>query len=215
MKRDKEERLIILGAGFFAEEVADYVSRIEDYELVGFVEGVSRDRCREKLLGFPVIWVDDLAILGGSCKAVCAVGTTKRKFFIQQAAGSGLEFVTIVHPAAEVSLTATLGNGTIISPGTVIAASTEIGSHVIVNRGCLIGHHVQIGDYVTISPGANVAGRARIGDLCYIGMGAVILDGISVGSNSVVGAGAVVTKDVPGSVQVMGIPARITKEIRE
>jgi acetyltransferase-like isoleucine patch superfamily enzyme len=46
-------------------------------------------------------------------------------------------------------------------------------------------------------------------------MGAVILDGISVGSNSVVGAGAVVTKDVPGSVQVMGIPARISKEIKE
>jgi acetyltransferase EpsM len=215
MKRDKKEKLTILGAGFFAEEVADYISRIEEYELVGFVEGVSRERCREKLLGLPVIWVDDLAMLGGSCKAVCAVGTTKRKFFIQQVAGSELEFATIVHPAAEVSLTAKLGNGTIVSPGAVIAANTSIGSHVIINRGCLIGHHVEIGDYVTISPGANIAGRARIGDLCYVGMGAVILDGISIGNNSVVGAGSVVTKDVPPSVQVLGIPARISKEFTE
>ncbi len=213
MEKNRKEKLIILGAGLFAEEIADYISGIGGYELVGFVEGLSRDRCREKLLGLPVIWVDDVASLGGSCKAVCAVGTTKRKLFIQQIAGSGLEFATIVHPAANVSSTARLGTGTIVGPGTVIAAGTKIGSHVIINRGCLIGHHVQIGDYVTISPGVNIAGKSRIGDLSFIGMSAVILDGISVGSNSVVGAGAVVTKDVPGSVQVMGIPARISKEI--
>lgn len=69
--------------------------------------------------------------------------------------------------------------------------------------------------YSRFSHGANIAGRARIEDLCYIGMGAVISDEISVGSNSVIGAAAVVTKDVPGSVQVMATPARITKEIRE
>lgn len=88
-----------------------------------------------------------------------------------------------------------------------------LGLHVIINRGCLIGHHVQIGDYVTISPGVNIARKSKIGDLCFIGMSAVILDGISVGANSVVASGAVVTKDVPASVQVMGIPARVTKEI--
>jgi acetyltransferase-like isoleucine patch superfamily enzyme len=68
---------------------------------------------------------------------------------------------------------------------------------------------------VTISPGVNIAGKAKIGDLCYIGMGAVVLDGISIGNNSVVGAGSVVTKDVPDSVQVLGMPARIAKEFKE
>lgn len=216
MKNTERQKLIILGASLFAEEVADYISKIQEYELFAFVEGINRDRCQQKLLGLPVIWIDDVAGLGKSrsYKAVCAVGTTKRKYFIQQAEKSGLEFTTIVHPAAQVSTTAKLGKGTIISPGAIIAASTKIGSHVIINRGCLIGHHAEIGDYVTISPGANIAGRTKIGDLCYIGMGAVILDGISVGNNSVVGAGSVVTKDVPDFVQVLGIPARISKEIK-
>jgi acetyltransferase EpsM len=215
MGENRREKLVILGASLFAEEVADYISGIENYELVGFVEGIHREKCRETVLGHPVMWIDDVAGLGNSCKAVCAVGTTKRKNFIEQAAKLGLQFGAIVHPAAHVSETARLGTGTIVSPGAIIAASTRIGNHVIVNRGALIGHHAEIGDYVTISPGANIAGRTRIGDLCYIGMGAVILDGISVGNNSVVGAGSVVTKDVPSSVQVLGIPARVTKEIKE
>ena len=216
-KKIGKEKLIILGAGLFAEEVADYISRNEDYELVGFVEGVDRRKCGGKLLDLPIIWIDDVSRPEESCsyKAVCAVGTTRRKHFIEQAINSGLEFTTLVHPTAQVSHTAELGKGTIISPGTIIAANTRIGCHVIVNRGCLIGHHVEIGDYVTISPGTNIAGRAKIGDLCYIGMGAIILDGISIGSHSVVGAGSVVTRDVPRSVQVLGMPARISKEIFE
>jgi UDP-perosamine 4-acetyltransferase len=217
MKQDERQKLIILGASLFAEEVADYISESEDYEVVGFVEGLRRERCNETLFNLPVIWVDDVARLEdfSSYKAVCAVGTIKRKHFIQQAVNAGLSFATIVHPAAQVSHTAKLGDGTIVSPGAVIAARARIGGHVIINRGCLIGHHVEIGDYVTISPGANIAGRVKIGNLCYIGMGAVILDGISVGNNSVVGAGSVVTKDVPPFVQVLGVPARISKEIKE
>jgi sugar O-acyltransferase (sialic acid O-acetyltransferase NeuD family) len=217
MNMSEKEEIIILGASLFAEEVADYISKIEKYTLVGFIEGINRDRCRKPLSGLPVIWIDDVAksIDARSCKAVCAVGSTKRKHFIQQAATSGLEFTTIVHPAAQVSDTASIGIGTIISPGAIIAVSTRIGCHVIINRGCLIGHHVEIGDYVTISPGANIAGRTKIGNLSYIGMGAVILDGISIGSNSVVGAGSVVTKDVPDSVQVLGMPARISKELKD
>lgn len=72
--------------------------------------------------------------------------------------------------------------------------------------------YTTIGDYVTISPGANIAGCVTIGEGTYIGMGAIILSYIKIGSHSVVGAGAVVTKDVPDNVQVLGIPARITKE---
>ena len=215
MKNIERQKLIILGASLFAEEVADYISKMQEYELVAFVEGINRDRCQQKLLGLPVIWIDDVGTLNKSCKAICAVGSTKRKHFIEQAMNSGVEFVTLVHPRAEVSPTVRLGEGTTVGPGTVIAASTRVGSHVIINRGCLIGHHVEVGDYVTLSPGTNISGKTRIGDLCYIGMGAVILDGISIGRHSVVGAGAVVTKDVPDSVQVLGIPARISKEIKE
>lgn len=215
LEKNKKQKIIILGASLFAEDVADYVSMIVEYELVGFVEGLNRDKCHETLIGLPVIWIDDVAKLDSSYKGVCAVGTTKRHKFIQQARSLGLRFTKIVHPSAIVSSIAVLGQGTIVAPGTVIAANTKIGSHVIVNRGSLIGHHVEIGNYVTISPGANIGGRSKIGDFSYIGMGAIIIDGVSIGNNTVVGAGAVVTRDVPDFVQVVGVPARIVKELNK
>ena len=211
----KQQKLVILGASWFAEEVADLVSEIEDFQLVCFVEGIDSKRCQQTLLGLPVMWIDDVAQLDDSYRGVCAVGTTRREKFIQQAVSLGLRFTTIVHPTARVSPMALLGQGTIVSAGTVVAASTKIGHHVIINRGSLIGHHAEIGDYVTVSPGANIAGKVKIEQRAYIGMGAVILDGILVGGNSVVGAGAVVTRNVPNCMQVVGVPARVVKEINE
>lgn len=36
--KDVEQRIVILGAGYFAEEVADLISSIAGYRVVGFVE---------------------------------------------------------------------------------------------------------------------------------------------------------------------------------
>ncbi len=207
-----KEKLIILGTGVFAEEVADLVTECEDYELVAFGENWDRARCSSPLLGLPVIWVDELAPLAVTHFAVCAIGTTHRSVFVRQAEAVNFRFATVRHPTARVSRSSTVGAGSILSVGVIIASHTTIGRHVIVNRGSLIGHHTRIGDNVTISPGANIAGRVTVGDGTYIGIGAIVLDYVTIGAGSVIGAGAVVTKDVPDHVQVMGVPARITKE---
>ena len=205
------EKLIILGTRVFAEEVADLVADGAEHELVAFGENWDRSRC-SSLLGLPVIWVDDLGPLAATHVAVCAIGTTHRSAFVRQVEAMAFRFATVRHPTARVSRTSTVGPGSILSAGVIVAAHTTIGAHVIVNRGSLIGHHTAIGDCVTISPGANIAGRITIGDGTYVGMGAIILDSLKIGRGSVIGAGSLVTKDVPDHVQVMGVPARITKE---
>lgn len=204
-----KERIVVLGASLFAEEIADLLLQMDEYELIGFVEGIDRSRCEQPLLGRPVHWIDDLTPLADSCKGICAVGSPKRKTFIEQAEAQGLAFRTMAHPSAQISPTAVLGEGCIICPGVVVGSHTQIGPHTILNRGCLIGHHAKIGECVTLSPGANVAGKTTIGPCSYIGMGAIILDRIAIGSNSLVGAGAVATKDVPDGVRVLGVPAKV------
>lgn len=207
-----KQKLVILGTRIFAEEVADLVSDGDDYELTAFAENWERERCDRPLLGLPVIWVDDLGPLAATHLAACAIGTTHRSRFVTQVEAMGFRFATVRHPTARISRTSTLGPGSIVSAGAVVAAHTSIGQHVIVNRGVLIGHHTTIGDYVTISPGANIAGRVTVGSGTYVGIGAIVLDYLTVGSGSVVGAGSVVTRDVPDHVQVIGVPARVTKE---
>jgi UDP-2-acetamido-3-amino-2,3-dideoxy-glucuronate N-acetyltransferase len=50
---------------------------------------------------------------------------------------------------------------------------------------------------------------------CRVGGGAVLLPGVEVGEEAFVGAGAVVTKDVPARALVMGVPARVVREVAE
>jgi len=205
------QKLLILGTWMLALEVADLAADA-GFEISGFVENLDPERCVEPLEGLPVHWIDDAAAFAGTHLAVCALGTTHRYRFVEQAARLGFRFATVVHPSARISTRSRVGEGAIVSAGAVIAAYSSIGRHVLLNRGVLIGHHTEIGDYVSIQPGANVAGVCTIGERAFVAMGAVVIDHVKVGAGSIVGAGAVVTKDVPEKVQVVGVPARVVKE---
>ena len=45
-----------------------------------------------------------------------------------------------------------------------------------------------------------------------IGSSATILCGVTIGENAIVGAGSVVTKNVPASTIVAGVPAKVIKK---
>jgi acetyltransferase-like isoleucine patch superfamily enzyme len=49
--------------------------------------------------------------------------------------------------------------------------------------------------------------------LTFIGSNATLLPNISIGNNVTIGAGSVVTKNIPDNCLVMGIPAKVIKEL--
>jgi acetyltransferase EpsM len=204
--------LLILGTGAFAEEVADLVAACEGYTLCGFVENWDRSRCDDRLLGMPVHWIDDAAGMTATHEVVCAIGTTRRRGFVDQASALGFRFASLQHPSAIVAPSAEALPGTILGASVVVGAHTRIGAHTILNRGVLIGHHTNVGECVTVSPGANVAGRVTVHDGAYVAMGAIVLEDLTIGAGSLVAAGSVVTRDVPERTQVLGTPARVVQE---
>jgi sugar O-acyltransferase (sialic acid O-acetyltransferase NeuD family) len=207
----RKSPLLILGAGPFAEDVADIVMASNEWELAGFVEGLDRSRCAQERRGRPVLWIDDVHKFAASHAAICAVGSTKRERLIEQARGAGIQFTKLLHPSAQVSASATLDEGVIIGAGSVVGAGTHLGAHVLIGRGALIGHHVAVGSYSTVGPGCNIAAQCMIGVGTYLGIGAILIDRLRIGSGCLVGAGALVTRDLPDRVQAIGAPARIVK----
>lgn len=75
-----------------------------------------------------------------------------------------------------------------------------------------VGQPTILEDYVTVGHRAVIHG-AYVEQGCLIGIGATVLNGVRIGSGSIIGAGAVVTKDIPERSLVLGIPAKVVRQI--
>lgn len=89
-----------------------------------------------------------------------------------------------------------------------------IEDQVTVSHRVMILTHTDAGDSPlkdTSMPTAQAPVIIRRG--AYIGANVTILQGVEIGESSVVGAGAVVTRSVPASTVVVGVPARVLKTL--
>ena len=55
----------------------------------------------------------------------------------------------------------------------------------------------------------------RLRRACRVGGGAVLCPGVEIGEEAFVASGAVVTRDVPSRAVVMGVPARVVREVED
>lgn len=114
-----------------------------------------------------------------------------------------------------------IAEGASIWYGAVLRGDVErivVGAHTNIQDGAILhgdpGKPTVLEDYVTIGHRA-VVHSAYVEHGCLIGIGAVVLDGVRIGAGSIIGAGAVVTKAVPTRSLVVGIPAKILRQISE
>jgi len=122
----------------------------------------------------------------------------------------------------------TVGDDCILARNVSVNYNTRIGNRVKVMDNTHLTGNMVIEDDVFISAlvcttNDNQIGRAGWHDKivgpfirqhALIGGGANLLPNVTIGRNSIVGASAVVTKDVPDYTVVMGIPAKVVREIK-
>ncbi|WP_028471232.1 acetyltransferase [Neptunomonas japonica] len=119
------------------------------------------------------------------------------------------QIVSIVHPAAIVSVYSHIGKGSVIMPGAIINVDVSVGDGCIINTGATVDHDCMLGRGVHLSPGVHLSGNVTVSDNTWIGVGACVRQLTSIGTNAIVGAGAVVVRDVDSDKTVVGNPARI------
>ena len=103
-----------------------------------------------------------------------------------------------------------IGDHTRIFDGTHITGNASVGSHVFISLLVCTSNDNNLGSR---GYDANLVRGPTIEDYVGIGAGANILPGVTLGTGSIVAAGAVVTRDVPPKKLVMGVPARIVRDL--
>ena len=196
-------RLVIIGAGGHGKVIADNAIK-NGYTNICFVD----DHATGKCLGFPVVGVcEDLHRLNdGNTDFVIGIGNNAiRKRIAEQ---YDLNWVTLIHPSAQIAVDVTVGKGTVIMAHAVVNTCAIIGEQCIINTGAVIEHDSVIENYVHTSPNVTLGGTVHIGESTDVGIGATVINNISICDHCIIGAGAVIVRNIVETGTYIGVPAR-------
>ena len=195
-------RLIIVGAGGHGRVIADSALK-NGYTNICFVDDNATGLC----VVFPIIGtISELKKFDdGKTDFVIGIGNNEIRKKISEL--YDVNWVTIIHPSAQIAFNAEIGKGTVIMAVAAVNAGAKIGDHCIINTGAIVEHDNVVGDFVHISPNVALGGMVSVGSLCHIGIGATVKNNIDICPECTVGAGAVVVKNLKKSGIYKGIPA--------
>jgi len=120
-----------------------------------------------------------------------------------------------------------VGEASVIGRGSAVDNDVVVGARVRVQSNVYLTALTTVEDDVFVGPGVNTTNdntMSRHGEetpmrgallrrACRVGGGAVLTPGVEVGEEAFVAAGALVTRDVPARAVVMGVPARVVREV--
>lgn len=218
------QNIVILGTGGNCIDILDAL------EAINKAPGAARLRCigfldddpakqGTTVLGVPVLGELEHARTLVGVKFVNGIGSP-RNFWRKREilSRTGLrddDYVSVVHPSAQVSPLASIGSGTVILQNSVIAARAKIGRHVMILALTVVSHDCVIGDYSTLANSVCISGNVRAGEACYFGGHAAVRENVTLGDFVLCGMSSNILKDVPSDSMMVGNPARRLRAVRE
>lgn len=213
------QRIVVVGTSGHACVALDAIERCGGYEVLGLVDTFRNPG--ESEFGYPVIGPEEelpsFIRQRGDCAAVIAIGDNFHRRRLRDRLRElvpGIAFATVMHPNANVSPRAMVGEGALLLAGSIVCAGASVAEGCLLNTGASLDHDCTMDAFASLGPGAVVGGNVRIGACSAIAIGATVLQGRRIGEHSVIGAGAVVLGDMPDQCVAYGVPARIVRQRR-
>lgn len=199
-------KLVIVGAGGHGKVIADIALK-NGYSDICFVDDYASGEC----MGFPIVGIssDVESLNNKKTDFVIAIGNNSVRKSIAEK--YDINWVSLVHPSAQIAVNVSIGKGTVVMAGAVINACATVGEHCIINTSSVIEHDNVLENYVHISPKAALGGTVRVGEKTHIGISATVKNNIDICGDCIVGAGAVVVKCIKDSGTYVGVPVRKIK----
>lgn len=180
------KRVIVIGAGGHGRSVAEAILLLGRDELVGFVDDGAD--ANAKVWAYPILGTtDSLKGLRAFADAVVvAIGNNAiREKLHAGVRDAGFELLSVIHPTAFVSPTATLGAGCAVMAGAVVGTEARLGEGVIVNCGATVDHHCRVGAFGHLGVHACMAGGSALGRCAWMQAGSALGYGVKVESSVV------------------------------
>ena len=203
--------IIIVGAGGFGREVADWIEDINDvsptWNVLGFLDD-NLDALKGYASDYKVIGkISDWEPKPNQWYACGLAFPRAKRHCVGLLQSKGAKFATIIHPTAIISKFSEIGEGTIITQRSGLNTNTKVGKFVTLLESRM-GHDSSIGDYSTLSGDCNINGHVSIGEDVYVSCGVSIAPSKKIGDGAKIGIGSIVISNVKPGVTVFGNPAK-------
>lgn len=203
--------LLLVGGGGLAREAAEAAAAGDDYEVVGVLDD-DPARWGSQVAAVPVLGPSTAASDHPDAHLLLCTGRGSARAAIADLlgeAGVGPDrWATVVHPAAVLPRTSSVGKGSLLLAGVVLTADVVLGEHVVVMPNAVLTHDDVVHDYATVCAAVALAGGVTVGARAYLGAGCLIREHVRIGGGAFVGMGSVVLRDIAPDEVWFGNPAR-------
>jgi len=201
---NKQERVLILGAGGGCNLVLDILARIV-HQRPAFILDNNNKVHNKSLMGTKILGGFDLIEeLWASGKFDAVISTIvrdneERAQIFYDITKRKIPFTNIIDATANIRLNVKIGTGNLIVSGCYLAPSLTLGDNNFLAAYTAIEHHSVVGSHCTFGPRFTASGKVEIGDKCKFGTGVFVEPMIKIGENTTVASGAIVTNHIPAN----------------
>ena len=149
---NKKNKILVFGASGHAKVIIDVIEKEDKYEIMGLIDPHKDEG--EEILGYKILGkgedLPNLLRITDISGGIIAIGDNWVRKKVKEEIEKNIpdfEFVSCIHPSAQIGKNVSMGQGTAVLPGAIINSSCELGSHCILNTKVFLVPGIRILEY--------------------------------------------------------------------